>query len=61
MFTTVPNDTYLRSNMFNSVELVLMFLSMFASIGPENVAVVGFLFGLALQYVSLVDAHTSMG
>ncbi|KAG9074314.1 hypothetical protein FRC06_010776, partial [Ceratobasidium sp. 370] len=36
--------------MINSVEFVLMFLSTFSSITPENLAAVGFLFGLALEY-----------
>ncbi|KAG8736232.1 hypothetical protein FRC10_009546 [Ceratobasidium sp. 414] len=36
--------------MINSVEFVLMFLSMFSSVSQENITTVGFIFGLALQY-----------
>ncbi|QRW14251.1 hypothetical protein RhiLY_13250 [Ceratobasidium sp. AG-Ba] len=36
--------------MINSVELVLMFLSMFPSLNPDNIEAVGFLLGLSCQY-----------
>ncbi|KAG9125310.1 hypothetical protein FRC07_008146, partial [Ceratobasidium sp. 392] len=45
--------------MFNSVEFVLMFLSIFSSVTAENIKAVMFLLGLAFQYDAM-DLWTAM-